>query len=198
VRKLTAIVILAIIIIIGIPGSAVVRSEPISDQTPRPTLEAASPKVKAIFADAVRSFNLYSSFLGDYQVKGDCLVPLHGASHREALNYLNNGFTSYMSQAIIDECTLFNDSLGCLVINPSDGIPVLTPQDADKTMVYAEDGNSIVFLRKYNDCYTEGDEYLFLVTMISGDNSWKISDISFMATNENTMKGCDPVAPLRY
>lgn len=197
-RKLTAIVILAIIIIIGIPGSAVVRSEPISGQTPRPTLEAASPKVKAVFADAIRSFNLYSSFLGDYQVKGDCLVPLHGASRREALNYLNNGFTSYMGQAIIDECTLFNGKLGCLVINPSDGIPVLTPQDADKTMVYAEDENSIVFLRKYNDCYAEGDEYLFLVTMISGDNSWKISDISFMAANENTMKGCDPVASLRY
>jgi len=180
-RKLVWIKILILIICL-IPGNTLVRSEPlptVSGKAPEP------PDVQVVLADTIRAFSLYSSFLSDCTEKNDALIPLHGSTRAEALSYLNQGFTPKMSEAIIDECTLWNDSLGALTIVPGDGIPVLTVEDTEEIRLHAANRNKITLLRKYNNCYTEGDEYLLLVTMIPDHDAWKISELSFNCGNEN-------------
>ncbi|MGE5389463.1 MAG: hypothetical protein ACM3PE_00190 [Deltaproteobacteria bacterium] len=175
-RKLVSIVIL-VLIICFMPNNSLVRSEPLSDETPGKHEVPDSP---AIIAFAVRSFSLYSSFLNDYVQKEDQMVPVHGSTRSKAQAYLNRGFTPEMTEAIIDECTQWDDSLGALTIVPCDGIPVLTGEDADKIQLYKET-NKIILVRKYNNCYAEGDNYVFLVTMTPDGDAWKISELSFDA-----------------
>ena len=183
-RKLLSGIIL-FLVLSGIPGGTVVRSEPLPDKSSMPlALGSTSQTVNAVFSHTVESFALYSSFLEDYTLNNDYLVPLHGSSQQQAQNYLNSGFTADMAKAIVDECTVYNSKLGCLVINPGDGIPVLTNRDRNEILLYSENENKIVFLRKYNNCYAEGDEYQFLITMTRDDNSWKISDLSFTAASK--------------
>lgn len=174
-----------LVFLFGIPGGTVVKSEPLSEKAAPPlALDQADPEIKAVFSLTVESFALYSSFLGDYTLKGDYLVPLHGANQPAACNYLGSGFTADLAAAIVEECTVYNSDLGCLVLNPGDGIPVLTAQDGDDIWLTSQSANRIIFLRKYNNCYAEKDEYHLLVTMSREENSWKVSDLSFMAVND--------------
>lgn len=179
-RRLVSTFIL-VIILMGTPAVKAVGPEPTRNRSEMPALAAATPRVKALYSDAVRSFALYSSYLGDCRGNGYYMIPWHGPNRTAALNYLQQGFTAEMAEAIIDECTVFNNDLGCLVINPGDGIPVLNNDDAASIQVYHEDGKCITFLRKYYNCYAEGDQYIFLVTLTLTDKTWKISDISFTA-----------------
>jgi len=175
-----------LVFLFGIPGGTVVKSEPMSEKAMTPLmLSQADPEVKAVFSHTVESFALYSSFLGDCTQNGDYLVPLHGANQPEALTFLGSGFTADLAAAIVEECTVYNSDLGCLVINPGDGIPVLTAWDRPDIWLTGKSENRIIFLRKYNNCYAEGDEYHLLVTMSREETSWKVSDISFMAINDN-------------
>lgn len=178
-RKLVSIVIV-ILITCFIPCSTLVRSEPISGETAGAA--AQSRDTKDLFCNyAFSSFSLYSSFLSDYRQIGDYMVPVHGSTRTQARAYLTGGFTTDMAEAIIDECTIWNDSLRTLVIVPGDGIPVLTADDSDEIKVSSKDKNRIVLVREYNNCYREGDQYFFLVTMTSDGDTWKISELSFNA-----------------
>lgn len=107
------------------------------------------------------------------------MIPAHGSTRQEARSYLKQGFTPEMSDAIIDECTAWNDDLAALTIIPGDGIPVLTAEDTKKVKVKMRDTNKVVLLMQYNNCYSEGDRYHFLITMIPDGDTWKVSELSF-------------------
>jgi len=180
-RKLVSIVIV-VLITCFIPGSTLVSSEPISGETLGVAAQPQDNK-DLLFNYAVSSFSLYSSFLGDYRLTGDGMVPVHGSTRPQARAYLTGGFTPEMAEAIIDECTMWNDSLQALFIVPGDGIPLLTADDSDEIELSIKDKNRIVLVRQYNNCYKEGDQYLLLVTMTPDGDIWKISEISFNAVD---------------
>lgn len=172
-RKLAAIII-SVLFMSLIPGTTLVRSEPLPAAT---ELEAQDNQV--IIGCAVSCFSFYSSFLADYFERGEYMIPVHGSCRQEARSYLNQGFTPEMSNAIIDECTAWDNVLASLTLLPGDGIPVLTAEDTKKVEVYLRDTNKVVLLMQYNNCYSEGDRYQFLITMIPDGDTWKISGLSF-------------------
>lgn len=172
-RKVVPITLLILMICL-IPGNALIRSEPLPAQ-------AIEPNIPAAKAAAINAFSLYSAFLSDCTQKNDALIPLHGTNRAEALIYLNQGFIPEMSEAIIDECTIWNESLGALTIIPTDGIPVLTDEDSEEIRLFWADRNKIILLRKYNNCYAEGDEYRLMVTLIPDHDTWRIGELSFNA-----------------
>lgn len=167
-------------------GQALIKAEPFTNKSVVTKSLPDSQFPNEVLSDVLGSFELYSSFLQDYNQIGDYQVPVHGKTQEEALDYLEDGFDRNMSQAIIEECTRWNDELQSLVINPGDGIPVLTRDDLNKISVKSSSEGKIVFLRKYNNCYCEGDEYIFLVTVSYIGQAWRISELSFTPINEGS------------
>ena len=132
------------------------------------------------FNSMVQSFELYESLLGDINEYGDYRIAVHGESLQEAMNYLETGFEAELSAKIIEAYLQWVPELQGMAVIPCDGIPTLSNNDKETVSCTHPDENTIIFQRAYENCYSQGDSYLFSITLNHSVQGWRIVDLALV------------------
>lgn len=131
-----------------------------------------------VFQAMVNSFELYSSFLNDIELKDGYPAPCHGRTREAAIQYLSAGFTDELAIAIVDEYTLALSEVNHLVIRPCDGLPVITNDDLPFITCQKLSSQQFSFFIVYNNCYFPGDSFGYRIEMKEYNGHWKISALN--------------------
>lgn len=134
------------------------------------------------YASMIQSFQLYESLLGDIEEYSDHRIPVHGESLPEAMTYLKAGFESELAASIIEAYLQWVPEIQKMEVVPCDGIPTLSENDKEFLSCSQPDENTVVFERPYENCYNQGDRYLFSVTLHHSAQGWRIVDLTLEET----------------
>jgi len=127
----------------------------------------------------LKSFQLFSSLFTDVYMQGDYIIPLHGQTMQELIDYLAEGFENDLASDIIETYFTWNCELNKPVVIPCDLIPVLTDLDRAEIKSFTDCYGNIYFYRFYDNCYYQGDRYYYQVSTYFTGYTWKIKSIRF-------------------
>ncbi|MEN6349480.1 MAG: hypothetical protein ABFD08_08840 [Syntrophomonas sp.] len=159
----------------GLGGNIDIGASPVQYLKAHKNIEA--------FTAMVNSFELYEALLQDvYEIKNN-RIPLHGESAREATDFLSAGFSEELAQNIVETYMQWNPELQKMVIIPCDGIPTISAGEINTITCSQADGNMVVFQRRYDDCYMQGDCYIYSITLKNYPTGWKIEELDLDESN---------------
>ncbi|MEA1961817.1 MAG: hypothetical protein U9N81_11225 [Bacillota bacterium] len=133
---------------------------------------------EVIFGDVLYDFSCYRSLLLDTVEYQGMYLPVHADNYQEAVDYLSQGFSSPLAEAIAT--CYFTDSTppGYFQIRPMDSIPILTPGDRSRTWIYLQTNSDAQVYCTFNDCYEPGDRYLYSLSLKKFNSRWIIHSIN--------------------
>ncbi len=168
-----------LLVVFGIFSYTPALAEEISLQAEgvKPSLKWSDEENQA-FISMVKSFKLYESLLGDVYEYGEYRIAVHGKSLQEAVDYLDTGFEPELTDSIIEAYLQRVPEIQKMSVIPCDGIPTLSDKDKEALSCSQPDENTIIFQRCYEDCYSQGDCYLFAVTLNHSTKGWRIKELS--------------------
>ncbi|MEN6325556.1 MAG: hypothetical protein ABFD18_05010 [Syntrophomonas sp.] len=167
-----------LLIVFGIFSYIPALAEEISLQTVNAESLNWSDEENQAFSSMIHSFKSYESLLGDVYEYGDYHIAVHGESFQEAMNYLDTGFEAELAASIIEAYMQQVPEIQKMAVIPCDGIPTLSENDNEAVSCSHPDENTIIFQRSYEDCYNQGDSYLFTVTLHHSAQGWRIKALS--------------------
>ena len=137
-----------------------------------------SDEEKQAYAAMTRSFDLYEVLLADVREYEGYRIAIHGESRKNAMDYLTAGFEADLAANIIEAYLLWVPEVQKLTVVPCDGIPTLNDNDMVMVTCSHPDKDTIIFERSYEDCYKQGDSYLFSVFLHRSSQGFRIEQIS--------------------
>jgi len=146
--------------------------------TPLASSQPQTENVDLIFEDIIADYALFTAMLNQTYFFKQYQILTCVDNTDAAVEYLAQGFSLPLAQALVDYYLLWLPELGKMAVIPTDSIPVITNGDKPYMNIRRISPDEVVLERIYTNCYEMGDRYFYGITAHKEKSRWIIVDLN--------------------
>jgi hypothetical protein len=144
---------------------------------PIKTEQLCNTSFDEIFQDIVADYETYTSLMYDVYPIDQYQVSIHVNTPEAATAYLCKSFSPALAADIAGYYLKWLPLVDKMAIIPAESIPIITEADRLYLNIERISPDKVLIKRIYNDCYEQGDSYLYCIVAQNIDGTWIIEDL---------------------